>query len=244
MQAGQAPGLHGRRTSNKPGLRIFTPCAQPGERPLHKLTRLVDAVHLRWEGKMSCPAPPPPSLGRKGLLRLSLKVDSLTNAGAAPVRYETLCGLGSEIRAQSGARGRGQRCVPHGLRISSHKPFRVGTVGPPLSRKGSSSGRICFCHCHQIGVTFLPAVTSEPVSQPLLQALTYPCCCHCLLPTHSVSVAGSILVESLLRSLDNWEEGSRRCVLLIFERSIQAGTVAQGQSTCLVCAQGKPWSIS
>lgn len=116
---------------------------------------------------------PTPSLGRKGLLRLSLKVGSLTNAGVAPVRYETLCGLGSEIRAQSGARGRGQRCVPYDLRISPHKPFRVGTMVPPLSRKGSSSGRICFCQCHQIGLTFLLAVTSEPVSQPLLQVLTH-----------------------------------------------------------------------
>lgn len=111
---------------------------------------------------------------------------------------------------------------------------------PPLSRKGSSLGRICFCQCHQIGLT-LPAVTSEPVSLPLLQALTHPGCCHWLLLTHNVPVASSIPAESLLRSLDNWEEGTRRCVLLIYERSIQAGTVAQEQSTCLVYAQGKPW---
>lgn len=81
---------------------------------------------------------------------------------------------------------------PRSLRISFHKPLRVDTRVLPLSRKGSGS------MLHQVGLAFLPAVTPEPASAFLLQALAHPFCCPWLHPTYSVSSADSTPVETLL----------------------------------------------
>lgn len=105
----------------------------------------------------------------RGYLRLSISMD----ADEGPVRCEALCGFLSELSLDLGSEGR--EMSSRGLRISSHELLGVGTVEPPLSRKASSAAGSVFISAAP-GKMHLPALTSEPVSPPLLQALAHPCC--------------------------------------------------------------------
>lgn len=112
---------------------------------------------------------------------------------------------------------------PRSLRISFHKPLRVDTRVLPLSRKGSGS------MLHQVGLAFLPAVTPEPASAFLLQALLLPLaaphlqCVLCRLYTSRDTPGWG-------RHLDTREKGDRleMCANSSLKEASQAALWLQG----------------